>query len=218
MGGSSRSSARSWRATASSRPGTARFIDPHTLEIRRGRRDDPAERRTRPHRLWHASGAHARPCRSTASGSSTRTSCSSQDAAARAHRRRRRRHRARVRVHDHGARHQGHDHRAAAHDPRFVDREMIEALDYFMRQRGAIFRLGEKVVSVGERREGPRRGEPRERQGASTATPCSTPWAARRTRTCSTSRPPVWPPTTGADAGQRVLPDRRPRTSTRPAT
>jgi len=31
----------------------------------------------------------------------------------------------------------------------FVDREMIEALMYFMRQRGATFRLGEKVVSVG---------------------------------------------------------------------
>lgn len=31
----------------------------------------------------------------------------------------------------------------------FVDREMIEALMYFMRQRGAMFRLGEKVVSVG---------------------------------------------------------------------
>ena len=31
----------------------------------------------------------------------------------------------------------------------FVDREMVEALYYFMRQRGATFRLGEKVVSVG---------------------------------------------------------------------
>jgi NAD(P) transhydrogenase len=31
----------------------------------------------------------------------------------------------------------------------FVDRELIEALFYFMRQRGATFRLGEKVVSVG---------------------------------------------------------------------
>ncbi len=31
----------------------------------------------------------------------------------------------------------------------FVDRETIEALMYFMRQRGATFRLGEKVVSVG---------------------------------------------------------------------
>jgi NAD(P) transhydrogenase len=31
----------------------------------------------------------------------------------------------------------------------FVDREMIDALLYFMRQRGATFRLGEKVVSVG---------------------------------------------------------------------
>ena len=31
----------------------------------------------------------------------------------------------------------------------FVDPEMIEALMYFMRQRGATFRLGEKVVSVG---------------------------------------------------------------------
>jgi NAD(P) transhydrogenase len=30
----------------------------------------------------------------------------------------------------------------------FVDREMIEALCYFMRQRGATFRLGETVVSV----------------------------------------------------------------------
>jgi NAD(P) transhydrogenase len=30
----------------------------------------------------------------------------------------------------------------------FVDREIIEALDYFMRQRGAVFRLGEKLVSV----------------------------------------------------------------------
>jgi NAD(P) transhydrogenase len=31
----------------------------------------------------------------------------------------------------------------------FVDREMIEGLMYFMRERGAVFRLGEKVVSVG---------------------------------------------------------------------
>ncbi len=31
----------------------------------------------------------------------------------------------------------------------FVDAEMIEALMYFMRQRGATFRLGEKVTSVG---------------------------------------------------------------------
>ncbi len=31
----------------------------------------------------------------------------------------------------------------------FVDREMMEVLFYFMRQRGATFRLGEKVVSVG---------------------------------------------------------------------
>jgi NAD(P) transhydrogenase len=31
----------------------------------------------------------------------------------------------------------------------FVDRELIEALGYFMRERGAVFRLGEKVVSVG---------------------------------------------------------------------
>jgi NAD(P) transhydrogenase len=31
----------------------------------------------------------------------------------------------------------------------FVDREMIDSLTYFMRQRGAAFRLGETVVSVG---------------------------------------------------------------------
>ncbi|MGE5278454.1 MAG: Si-specific NAD(P)(+) transhydrogenase [Acidobacteriota bacterium] len=31
----------------------------------------------------------------------------------------------------------------------FADREMIDALLYFMRERGATFRLGEKVVSVG---------------------------------------------------------------------
>src|SRR5262245_38723503 len=36
----------------------------------------------------------------------------------------------------------------------FVDREMIEALMYFMRQRGAVFRLGEKVVSVGTDEKG----------------------------------------------------------------
>jgi NAD(P) transhydrogenase len=30
----------------------------------------------------------------------------------------------------------------------FVDREIVETLHYFMRQRGAIFRLGEKVISV----------------------------------------------------------------------
>ena len=30
----------------------------------------------------------------------------------------------------------------------FVDHEILESLDYFMRQRGAIFRLGEKLVSV----------------------------------------------------------------------
>jgi len=31
----------------------------------------------------------------------------------------------------------------------FIDREMIESLMFFMRQRGATFRLGEKVLSVG---------------------------------------------------------------------
>jgi NAD(P) transhydrogenase len=31
----------------------------------------------------------------------------------------------------------------------FVDREMIDSLMFFMRQRGAAFRLGEKVLSVG---------------------------------------------------------------------
>jgi NAD(P) transhydrogenase len=36
----------------------------------------------------------------------------------------------------------------------FVDRELIEALSYFMRQRGATFRLGEKVVSVGSDERG----------------------------------------------------------------
>jgi NAD(P) transhydrogenase len=36
----------------------------------------------------------------------------------------------------------------------FVDHEMIEALMYFMRQRGAVFRLGEKVVSVGTDEKG----------------------------------------------------------------
>src|SRR5206468_392357 len=36
----------------------------------------------------------------------------------------------------------------------FVDREMIDALMYFMRQRGATFRLGEKVVSVGSDAKG----------------------------------------------------------------
>ncbi len=30
----------------------------------------------------------------------------------------------------------------------FVDQEIVETLHYFMRQRGAIFRLGEKVISV----------------------------------------------------------------------
>ena len=46
----------------------------------------------------------------------------------------------------------------------FVDHEMIEALGYFMRQRGATFRLGETVVSVGTDDARPRRGGPRERQ------------------------------------------------------
>ncbi len=65
----------------------------------------------------------------------------------------------------------------------FVDTEMIEALMYFMRQRGATFRLGEKVVSVGyddrKRVAAPSRAARR-----STATPCSTASAGRPTRTC----------------------------------
>jgi NAD(P) transhydrogenase len=36
----------------------------------------------------------------------------------------------------------------------FVDREMTDALMYFMRQRGATFRLGERVVSVGTDEKG----------------------------------------------------------------
>jgi NAD(P) transhydrogenase len=36
----------------------------------------------------------------------------------------------------------------------FVDREMVEALYFFMRQRGATFRLGEKVVSVSRDEKG----------------------------------------------------------------
>lgn len=44
------------------------------------------------------------------------------------------------------------DQRATLLD--FVDREIVEALAYHMRQRGALFRLGEKVVSV--TRNGPR--------------------------------------------------------------
>ena len=47
----------------------------------------------------------------------------------------------------------------------FVDREMIEALMYFMRQRGATFRLGEKVVSVGYDEKRRVVAVPRERQG-----------------------------------------------------
>ena len=65
----------------------------------------------------------------------------------------------------------------------FADREMIEALMYFMRQRGAMFRLGEKVVSVGY--------DDRKRVVASLESgkevhgdALSTPWAARPTRTC----------------------------------
>ena len=66
----------------------------------------------------------------------------------------------------------------------FVDRELIDSLLYFMRQRGATFRLGEKVASrgTGREREGRRADWRAERK--STATRCSTPSAARPTPTC----------------------------------
>ena len=64
----------------------------------------------------------------------------------------------------------------------FVDAEMIEALMYFMRQRGATFRLGEKVISSATTR---RAASWRSSRAArrSTATLCSTRSAARPTPT-----------------------------------
>ena len=64
----------------------------------------------------------------------------------------------------------------------FVDTEMIEALMFFMRQRGATFRLGEKVArSVTTKRNASSRTSRAARR--STATRSSTAWAGRPTRT-----------------------------------
>ena len=46
----------------------------------------------------------------------------------------------------------------------FADGEIVEALGYQLRRRGAAFRLGERVVAGAARRARPRRGATRERQ------------------------------------------------------
>ena len=66
----------------------------------------------------------------------------------------------------------------------FVDREMIDSLMYFMRQRGATFRLGEKVERGRLRREGPGRGVSRERQGDPRRHAALHRRAVQPTRTC----------------------------------
>jgi NAD(P) transhydrogenase len=65
----------------------------------------------------------------------------------------------------------------------FVDREKIDALTYFMRERGAVFRLGEKVAHVGYD-DKQRVVASLESANRSTATGSSTASADRRTPTC----------------------------------
>ena len=62
----------------------------------------------------------------------------------------------------------------------FVDREIMEALAYHLRQMGTTFRLGEKVTRVGiDAAARPRLRRTRKRQKSSGATCFSTPSAAR---------------------------------------
>ena len=130
--------------------GAARFIDPHTIEVASVGGSDAPALGPRPDRLRNAAGPQRRRCLSTASA-----------------------------IIDSDQLLQGTDLprdlivvgagvigleyasmvtalniKVTVIEARptildFVDAEMIEALMYFMRQRGATFRLGEKVVSVG---------------------------------------------------------------------
>ena len=66
----------------------------------------------------------------------------------------------------------------------FVDREIIEALAYHLRQMGTTFRLGEKVTRVGiDPERGQRIRGARERQEGARRRACSTPWAGKRMAT-----------------------------------
>ena len=91
----------------------------------------------------------------------------------------RRRDRHRVRLHVRRARHQGDGDRAARRGCcEFCDSQVVEALQYHLRDLGVIFRFGEKVVGV--EKHPTRRDHPAgQRQAGAGATPCSTRPAAR---------------------------------------
>ena len=71
----------------------------------------------------------------------------------------------------------------------FVDREVVESLCFQLRQLGTVFRLGEKVVSVGFDTERDRVFAKLPAGKTFTARRFSTLLAARPTATCSTLRP-----------------------------
>ncbi len=64
----------------------------------------------------------------------------------------------------------------------FVDREIVEALAYHLRQMGATFRLGEKVTRVGIRCAAATAFSPNSRAARECRrTACCIAWAARQT-------------------------------------
>ena len=81
----------------------------------------------------------------------------------------------------------------------FVNREMIDSLTYFMRERRATFRLGERSYRSGTTRA--RAWWPAWTAARrSTGTCSSTPSNGKRTQTCWTFRPPGSPPTIAVES------------------
>ena len=81
----------------------------------------------------------------------------------------------------------------------FVDREIVESLCFQLRQLGTVFRLGEKVVSVGfDDGARPRLRQAGERQESPWSRRCCTRSGGRRTATSSIWRRSGWCPTGAA--------------------
>ena len=115
--------------------------------------------------------------------------------------------------------HQGDGHRGRGRrSSSSWTREMIEPLMYFMRQRGATFRLGEKVAARRLRREGPGRGVPREREGIPRRHAALHRRPAGQRRPAEPSAPPASPPTRAEGSPSTSTSRPRSPTSTRRAT
>ena len=131
--------------------------------------------------------------------------------------RRRRRHRHRVRVDVRRARHQGHRGREARPPARVLRREIVEALQYHLRDLGGARSASARRSTRSRRHEG----------GAVTRSPAArgSPPTPCCTRPAVTARPTAWASKRSASGrrprphqGRRELPDRGARTSTPSAT